>query len=254
MKSRLANVARAANITPSWRGSAVKRLAATALLGFATLSLADAKVPDCAPGKLSEYEKLGAKGCLIGDKKFSNFQYHRGPGGLPSDAISLTPGTIPETDDPGILFEAKWASASQGSFVSYDVKVEPGGKPITGASLEMQFGQITGPGRATVLTDLFPLDGITDSCGSQKLELKVVLSADRSKKPLDNVQFKESQTEIRVVTPVDVAPGSGGSATLRGFMAVFRHSLASFGYSARTTAGSGSTSRPSSHLPKLSNP
>ena len=254
MKSRFANIARAADGTPFWGGSTVKRLVATALLGFATLSIAEVKTPDCAPGKLSEYEKLGAQGCLIGDKKFSNFQYYRGSSRLPSDAISLTPGTIPETDDPGILFEAKWASASQGSFVSYDVKVEPGGKPITGASLEMQFGQITGTGRATVLTDLCPLDGITDGCGSQKLELKVVLSADRAKKPLDNVRFKESQTEIRVVTPVDVAPGSGGSVTLHGFMAVFRQSLASFEYSARTTAVSGSTGRSSSHPAKLSSP
>ena len=225
MKTQIANIetiAPPASLNSSWGGGAVKTLAAAALLGFSTLSFADAKVPDCIQGTLSDYEKLGIQGCLIGDKKFSNFQYHRGANGLPGNAISLTPGTIPETDDPGLLFEAKWTSASQESFVSYEVEVQPNGKPITGASLEMQFGQITGTGRATVLADMCPEDGSAASCGTQKVELKVVLSADGSKKPLDNAQFKEPLKAIRVITPVDVAPGSGGSAALDGFMAVFR--------------------------------
>ena len=225
MKSHTANsgtIAPTADVTPSWRATVVKKLAATALLGLATLSFANAQVPDCAPGKLSDYEKMGAQGCLIGDKKFSNFQYHQGATGLPSDAISLTPGTTPDTDDPGLLFEAKWASASQDSFVSYSVEAQPNGKPITGASLQMQFGTITGTGKAKILTEMCSADGSTDSCGSQKLELKVVLSAKGRKTPEASGQFKEPQRAIRVVTPIDVAPGSGGSADLDGFMSVFR--------------------------------
>jgi hypothetical protein len=225
VKTHIANIgtiAPTAGLAPAWVGGILRKVAATALLGFATLSFADAKVADCIQGTLSDYEKLGNQGCLIGDKRFSNFQYHRGANGLPSNAISLTPGTIPETDDPGLLFEAKWTSASQESFVSYDIEVQPNGKPITGASLEMQFGQITGTGRATVLAELCPEDGSAAGCGAQKVELKVVLSADGSKKPLDNAQFKEPLKAIRVISPVDVAPGSGGSATLDGFMAVFR--------------------------------
>ena len=225
MKSHTANsetIAPTADVTPSWRATVVKKLAATALLSLATLSFANAQVPDCAPGKLSDYEKLGAQGCLIGDKKFSNFQYHQGAAGPPSDAISLTPGTTPDTDDPGLLFEAKWASASRESFVSYHVDVQPNGKPIRGASLQMQFGTITGTGKATVLADMCPSDATTDSCTSEKLELKVVLSAHGPKTPAANGQFKEPQKVIRVVTPIDVAPGSGGSADLDGFMSVFR--------------------------------
>ena len=106
MKTQIANIetiAPPASLNSSWGGGAVKTLAAAALLGFSTLSFADAKVPDCIQGTLSDYEKLGIQGCLIGDKKFSNFQYHRGANGLPGNAISLTPGTIPETDDPGVL-------------------------------------------------------------------------------------------------------------------------------------------------------
>jgi hypothetical protein len=225
MKKQIANnatISRTACTTPSWGASTLRKLAATALLGLATLSLANAQVPDCVPGKLSDYEKLGAQGCLIGDKKFSNFQYHQGATGMPGDAISLTPGTTPESDDPGLLFEAKWASASEESFVSYDVEVQPDGRPISGASLQMRFGEITGTGRATVLADLCPWDAATDSCASQKLELKVALSANGPKTAADNGQFKEPQRAVRVVTPIDVAPGSGGTADLDGFMAIFR--------------------------------
>jgi hypothetical protein len=225
MKNQTVNagiIVRAPDTTPSWGVSIVKKLSATALLGLATISFANAQVPDCALGNLSDYEKLGAQGCLIGDKRFSNFQYHQGVSGLSSDAISLTPGTTPETGDPGLLFEAKWASASQESFVSYDIEAQPNGKPITGASLQMQFGEITGTGTATVLADLCPLDGTTGTCGPQKLELKVVLSANGPRTPADNGQFQVPQRAIRVVTPIDVASGSGGSADLDSFMAVFR--------------------------------
>ena len=225
MKSRIAStesIAAAANAFLSWGMSTAKKVAATALLGLATLSLANAEVPDCVSGKLSDYEKLGAQGCLIGDKKFSNFQYHQGAAGLPGDAISLTPGTTPDTNDPGLLFEGKWASASEESFVSYNVEAQANGKPISGASLQMQFGTITGTGKATVLADLCSSDGTTDSCTSLELELKVVLSAHGPKTPEANGQFKEPQRAIRVVTPIDVAPGSGGSADLDSFMAVFR--------------------------------
>jgi hypothetical protein len=49
----------------------------------------------------------------------------------------------------------------------------------------------------------------------------VALSAAGSKKPLDKGCFKEPQQQIRMVTPADVASGSGGNASLDGFMAVF---------------------------------
>jgi hypothetical protein len=39
---------------------------------------------------------------------------------------------------------------------------------------------------------------------------------------IEVARFKEPRTAIRVVTPVDVAPGSEGSAALDAFMAVFR--------------------------------
>ena len=195
---------------------------ATVLVVFAALSTGWAQVPACAEGKLSDYEKLSRSGCLIGDKQFFDFQYQQGVGGLPSAAISVTPGTTPITDDPGILFEGKWAAMSHDSYVSYTVAAIPNGRRINGASLEMQFGQITGPGKASVTTELCPINEAGQSCGTKKVELQVVLSDDGKRKATDIAKFQQPQTEIRVTTPVEVSPGKGGDVELGGFMTVFQ--------------------------------
>lgn len=200
----------------------VNRVLTSILVVFAALSAASAQVPACAEGKLSYYEKLGPAGCMIGDKQFFNFQYRQGVGGLPSTAISVTPGTTPVTDDPGILFEGKWASMSRDSYVSYTVAAVPRGRPISGASLEMQFGQITGPGKATVITELCPMNQVDQSCGNTRLELQVVLSGDGQRKATDTGKFQQAQTEVRVRTPLEVSPGKGGDVELGGFMTVFQ--------------------------------
>jgi hypothetical protein len=186
------------------------------------VSIVTAQVPECTQAHLSDYEKLNAAGCLIGDKQFLNFQYHQGIGGPASDAISLTPGTTPGANDPAILFEGKWASAASDSYMSYMVATTYKGRPINGASLEMQLGQITGAGKASVIADLCAADGAAVNCGAQKLELQVVLSDDGKRKASDTAHFQQPQTEVRVRTPVNVAPGKGGDVELDGFMTVFQ--------------------------------
>ena len=210
-------------MSTSRAATTVKKVAAIVVLVLATLSLATAQIPECAPGTLSDYAMLGPGGCLIGDKKFSNFSYyHRGPNGLPSSSISVTPGTVPDSEDAGILFEGKWtAPVPKESFVTYTIEVQPNGKPIHGASLQMQSGEITGTGQARVVAKLCPMQDSSDSCGSEGLNLKVVLSKAASNHPVDQGQFKSPLTAVRVSTPVDVFPGSGGSAALKGFMTVF---------------------------------
>jgi len=226
---RLVKVAHAPYVTVQpaqsrWVRGTGQKAAAIVVLALAAVSFLSAEVPDCAPGKLSDYEKLGATGCLIGDKEFSNFQYHRGADGLPSDAISVTPGTVPGGDDPGLLLEAKWvARSSRDSFVSYTVEALPNGKPIMGASLEMQFGEITGTGEAKVIAKLCPLDSSSGNCGAQELDLKVVLSHQGArKKSSDTGQFRNAQRGVRVMTPLTIASGKDGTASLNGFMTVFR--------------------------------
>ncbi len=116
MKTQTASretIAQVTRMNTSCAATAVKRVAAIVVLVVATLSLAMAEVPECAPGKLSDYEKLGTDGCLIGDKKFSNFSYHRGPNGLPRSSISVTLGSCPKVRTQAYLDFRHQPSGSQ---------------------------------------------------------------------------------------------------------------------------------------------
>ncbi|MGB8888790.1 MAG: hypothetical protein WCC87_18825 [Candidatus Korobacteraceae bacterium] len=225
MAAHIANTAPISG-TPATKASpaeTMRGIVAGALLVFAALSLATAQVPDCTPGKLSDYEKLGQQGCLIGDKKFSNFRYHQVADGLPSDSISLTPGTVPGSDDPALLIEAAWvAPSNQESSVSYTVEVQPKGKSISGATLEMQYGQITGTGKAMVFAELCPVAGDADHCGVPQLKLAVELDSTQPRKVMDSGELKTPLREVRVISPLTIATGKNGTASLNGFMTVFR--------------------------------
>ena len=120
-----------------------------------------------------------------------------------------------------MLFEAKWVAPSTQSSVSYTVDVQPKGKPINGATLQMQFGDITGTGEAKVVTEICPQAASTDNCGAPELKLQVVLSTGAAKKVSDTGQLNGSTRQLRVVHLVSVAAGKGGSASFNGFMAVF---------------------------------
>jgi hypothetical protein len=198
----------------------VKQAAAVALLVLAAFSLASAQVPDCVPGKFSDYEALGAEGCTVGQSRFSDFRYHQASGGLPSSVISVTPGTSPDNDDPGLLFEATWVAPSQQSSISYAVEVQPKGKPISGATLEMQFADITGAGEAKVVTEICPPAASADNCGAPKLKLEVVLNP-AARKVSDTGQLNASTRQLRVIHLFSVAAGKGSAASFNGFMAVF---------------------------------
>jgi hypothetical protein len=222
-------------------------LVITIMLAVTTLVAAQTK--ECTAGKLSDYEQLGAQGCTIGDKHFSNFTYHRPPNGLSADAIVITPGTVPDSDDPALLFEGAWVSPSLGSSISYDVEVAPSGKPINSASLEMQFGEITGTGEARVAAELHQSTNIPSNCGPTELSLTVFVGASPHKQAIDNGRLKDPARQLCVVTPMSITPGKNGSASLNGYMTVFHSSQAqssSVG-SHLIAAASGSGSVPVGH-------
>jgi hypothetical protein len=227
------------NVTKASRaGIAMRRVVAATLLVFASLSLATAQVPDCAAGKLSDYEKLGVKGCVIGDKKFSDFRYQSSDG-LPSNSISVTPGTVPDSDDPALLIEAAWvAPATHGSSVSYTVEVQPKGKPISGATLEMQLGQISGTGQAEVMAKFCPVADGSGNRGPTELKLDVSLATSGPKKVMDNGELKNPVREVRVVSPLRVAAGKNGTASLNGFMTVFHSGAIESSVPGESSAGS----------------
>lgn len=212
-------------------------------LAIAIIQTAVAQPPDCVPSKLSDYQRLGPQGCAVGDKHFSSFTYDPTLHGPPATAIWVTPGTVTDSDDPALLFEAQWDSSSSRSSISYRVEVAPQGKPVRGASLEMQFGQITGTGEAKVAAELRQAINSLSSCGPAQVTLNVFLEANQGKRAVDNGELKDAASQLCVVTPVTVAPGRNGSASLKGFMIVFHssplHSVSASSHPERAQAGVG---------------
>jgi hypothetical protein len=189
------------------------------LLGHAAFA---AEIPECVPGTLSGYLKLGAQGCRVGDKRFANFSY-RSTNGVPAEAISVNPGAVADTEDPALLFEAQWAAPSDiTSSIGFSVEALASGKPVTDASLEMQSGQIAGTGEASVGTEMRAIDGIVPSSApALTAKLQVALHA-AGRRPVDSAHLSNPARVLAVEIPVHLAAGKGGDASLKGFMLVFR--------------------------------
>jgi hypothetical protein len=205
------------------RDARLMRLLAAALWLCATVLPAAAQLPDCAPGQLSDYEKLSSQGCSVGNYAFSNFRYQRGTDGLPSSSISVTAGIAPGSDDPGLLFEGSWAGTSrQGSLstVSYDVSLLPKGKPIAAATLQMQFGQAEGTGEAKVVTEICSSAVRSGACVAPELKLQVRLAAGQGNKVSDSGLLKNPMSQLHVSSTWSTVTGKDGAASFNGFMTV----------------------------------
>jgi hypothetical protein len=218
----------------------IKRTAALALLLLSMAwHAAGQVVPDCTPGNLSEYEHLGAQGCNIGQARFFNFHYHKASGGLPPGAISVTPGTTPTGGDPGLLLEAHWAAPSQeNSFISYDVEIPPAAKPLAGATLQMELGQISGTGEANVVTQICPLEASSDACGASAPRLEVMLSARAGRNVSDHRGLRIPLRSFRVISKPTLTTGRNGSARMNGFMMVFHFQSSPVSNAGKPPAGS----------------
>lgn len=180
---------------------------------------AQAQAPECISGSLAFYEALAARGCVVGDAKFSNFKYEQADG-LPAASINLTPGTAPDSSDPGLLVEGAWTNpSSKGSSISYTVEIQRG-KPINGGTLEMQFGQITGTGEARVVTRICAASEVSDGCADGSLKLQVVLSAGPEKRVSASGRLALPQRQVRVVSALSILNGKNGTASFNGYMTV----------------------------------
>jgi hypothetical protein len=110
----------------------------------------------CGPGTLADYEALGATGCTIEDKTFSNFNLAAATaqGGLlpiPAGDISVTPdSSVP--NDPGVDFSANWSVTGNQSLddvIHFDV-FTGGPATIKDASLILNgAGQFPGNAQVT---------------------------------------------------------------------------------------------------------
>jgi hypothetical protein len=202
-----------------------KLLAPTLLVGitivlFLTIP-AMGQVPECVPGKLSNYEKLGPQGCTVGDVIVSGFTRSNPRRGLPSRSISVTPGTSIDSTDPGILIEGPWtAGADTDLSISYNVSVLPTAQPIVSTKLQMQYGTATGTGQATIRAAFCP-GGTQADCGRNGLKLQLKIGTDQEKKVDDQGDLPVAARDTHVVVSVNVSGGRNGSARLNGFMTVF---------------------------------
>jgi len=178
-------------------------------------------VPECVPGRLSDYEKLGTTGCRIGDIQFSSFLRATASNGLSSRAISVTPGTAIDSSDPALVFEGPWVGKPQTATVafSYKVSAPPPAKPVIAASLQMQFGQITGTGEASIATKI----GITGRSGDPSaIQLQLKLGGEAPKKDSTEADLPAPAAELRIIETVTLSSGKDGSARINGFMTVFQ--------------------------------
>src|SRR5262249_42719621 len=111
--------------------------------------------PACPEGKkLSDYIALGAGGCLLGDKVFSNFALKLGPNtgadtAPKADQISVTPLDVAR--DPGFPFtgDPEFQSSATGFFsyrLAFTVKVQADGAPIKDASAEFSVPTLAADG------------------------------------------------------------------------------------------------------------
>jgi len=193
------------------------RLAVLIALGATMVTVAHAQVPECVPGSLAFYEALGTQGCVVGDARFANFKYQQADG-LAAASVNLTPGIAPDSSDPGLLAEGSWTNPSnKGSAISYTVEILRG-KPINGATLEMQFGQITGTGEARVVTQVCaPVEG-SEGCGEGSLKLQVVLNAGPDKRASASGRLAAPLRQVRVVSVLSLSNGKNGTASFSGFM------------------------------------
>lgn len=185
-------------------------------LAAGVVSEGRAQVPECVPGSLAFYQALGSQGCVAGDARFANFKYHQADG-LAAPSINLTPGTSPDSNDPGLLVEGSWTRPSQGSSISYTVEIIRG-NAIDGGTLEMQFGQISGTGEARVVTQICaPVEG-SDSCAAGSLKLQVVLSAGTEKRVRQTSRMVAPLRQVEVVSTISLANGNNGTANFNGFL------------------------------------
>ncbi len=118
--------------------------------------------PLCETGTVASYVALGATGCQIDDKLFSNFVYVSSASGgavaIPASGVSMVPQSTPL--NPGFLFSAGWSTVAgqgQDSHISYVVTVLPGGVRINDVSAILNGFGATGEGLITVAENV-------DSC------------------------------------------------------------------------------------------
>ena len=180
---------------------------ATILIGAWVVSAASL----CTNGTVQSYIALGAEGCQIDDKLFSNFFYesssYGGASAIPASGVSVVPYATPL--NPGFLFSAGWSvgpNQGQDSHIMYSVTVLPGGLRITDISAAMNGYGATGFGFVSVAESVVPDPG-------SSLALAYGLG---SSVIFDRLDFANSFLHLDVTKNITVSGGTSGTASVSG--------------------------------------
>jgi len=118
------------------------------LLGTTLFAGAAGAAPACvADGTLASYIALGAGGCTVGDKLFSDFSYHVTLGPLPDATAVVVVPVTPSANIEGLEFEAGWtalAGTTTDFALSYNVSTTSGRATIEDATLTASANDIIG--------------------------------------------------------------------------------------------------------------
>ena len=130
----------------------------------------------CSSGSLKDYIALGNDGCLIGDKKFFNFNYNALGTAKDAKFIAVTPSSQPFA--ASLTFDAVWLNGTK-SGIGFSIEVQPGGNPMIGAGLgaKADIG-LVGLGMSDVREGLC-LGTFAPTCDADKT-LKAHLDKDKS--------------------------------------------------------------------------
>ena len=196
----------------------MKRKVFGVLVGLVAMgAVASAAVAPCPTGKtLADYIALGATGCQIDDKVFSNFAYSGGQGGVPqAGQVNVTPDNTPF--NPGVNFGANWTlfgpNLSEDFHLSFTVDVLAGGRPIGDDSLGIDIGQVVGVNSLITVNETVCLGGnFTNPAGgtgcTNPTSSLSAFDASNSNKTFDhNIFLPASYTHIQVFKDIGLQTG-----------------------------------------------
>jgi hypothetical protein len=210
----------------------LRLLALMVLLATASALFADGIVNTCPNGTLQDYLDLGPSGCILGDKKFTDFQqpfvgdFRTGvktKASLPFFPGNIAVLPIDTPGDPGFVFDfgnATFPSGGvEGTDITYAITVLRDGSTINGASLSIN-ATADGAGSAVAVEDLNCTTetgpchtGGTTGGTDQLLALVCILGNCEPDQPTDSAPFP-SVKRLFVTDTFYVDTGDGGDVTI----------------------------------------
>ncbi|HET6182813.1 MAG TPA: hypothetical protein VFA03_04390 [Acetobacteraceae bacterium] len=213
------------------------KLAIALAVALALLSGRAFALPACPDGQpYATYMAIGAGGCLLNDKAFSNFTLALGPNSgaaTTPKANQITVMPITTAGNPGFRFTGNppfHAPALPGppTFFSYrfgyDVRVQAAGQPITDASLTMLAPTLAADGSVSIAEDIC-LGAVFESKGvcahNAPMRTLNVFDTPQGVQLTASLTFSQPYRLVATQTLLIASAGLAGSASVDSFTEQF---------------------------------